>query len=120
MYTIAKQFSFSASHVLDHLPDGHPCARLHGHNYVVELELRGVELNGDGFVTDYNELAPLKTFIDEKLDHRHLDNVLPEGMPSTAENLARFLYDFAEGLWPEVSAVRVSETPKTWAEYRPT
>jgi 6-pyruvoyltetrahydropterin/6-carboxytetrahydropterin synthase len=40
MYTITKQFSFSASHVLDHLPEGHPCARrLHGHNYIAELVL---------------------------------------------------------------------------------
>lgn len=117
MYTITKQFSFSASHVLDHLPEQHPCARLHGHNYIVELVLRSVELNGDGFVRDYNELSPLKDFIDEKLDHRHLDDVI-EG-PSTAENLARFLYEFSKGRWPEVVAVRVSETPKTWAEYRP-
>ncbi len=117
MYTITKQFSFSASHVLDHLPEGHPCARLHGHNYVVEVVLQSAELNGDGFVRDYRELASFKNFIDDKLDHRHVDDVI-EGL-STAENLARFLYEFAVGMWPEVVAVRVSETPKTWAEYRP-
>lgn len=117
MYTITKQFSFSASHALDRLPEGHPCARLHGHNYVVELVLQSAELNADGFVRDYNELAPFKNFIDEKLDHRHLNDVI--NRPSTAESLARFLYDLAKGMWPEVVAVRVSETPKTWAEYRP-
>ncbi len=117
MYTITKQFSFSASHVLNHLPDGHPCARLHGHNYAVELVLEGLELNESGFVRDYRDLAPFKTFVDEKLDHRHLNDVV-DG-PTSAENLARFLYEFAHGLWPEVAAVRVSETPKTWAEYRP-
>ncbi len=117
MYTIIKQFSFSASHVLDHLSEGHPCARLHGHNYIVELVLQSTELNADGFVRDYNHLAPFKHLIDEKLDHRHLDDVIDD--PSTAENLARFLYEFAKGMWPEVTAVRVSETPKTWAEYRP-
>ena len=117
MYTITKQFSFSASHVLDHLPEGHPCARLHGHNYVVELVLQSSALNTDGFVRDYNELIPFKYFINDKLDHRHLNDVIDD--PSTAENLARFLYDLAKGMWPEVVAVRVSETPKTWAEYRP-
>ena len=117
MYSITKQFSFSASHVLDHLPDGHPCARLHGHNYAVELVLQSAQLGADGFVRDYGELAPFKTFIDDKLDHRHLNDVVP-GVTS-AENIARWLYEFAHGLWPEVAAVRVSETPKTWAEYRP-
>src|SRR5215217_6167225 len=68
-------------------------------------------------VRDYNELSPFKDFIDDKLDHRHLDDII-DG-PSTAKNLARFLYDFARGMWPEVVAMRVSETPKTWAEYRP-
>jgi 6-pyruvoyltetrahydropterin/6-carboxytetrahydropterin synthase len=117
VYTITKQFSFSASHVLDHLPEGHLCARLHGHNYAVELVLEGLELNESGFVRDYLDLAPFKTFIDEKLDHRHLNDIV-DG-PTSAENLARFLYEFAHGLWPEVVAVRVSETLKTWAEYRP-
>lgn len=117
MYSITKQFSFSASHVLEHLPEGHPCARLHGHNYVVELVLEGSELDESGFVRDYRDLTPFKTFIDEKLDHRHLNDIV-DG-PTSAENLARFLYEFARGLWPEVIAVRVSETPRTWAEYRP-
>ncbi|WP_047865004.1 6-pyruvoyl trahydropterin synthase family protein [Rubrobacter aplysinae] len=119
MYRITKQFSFSASHRLDHLPEGHPCARIHGHNYVVEVVLESAELNADGFVRDYGELSPLKHFIDERLDHRHLDDVLPGGTVSSAENVARFLYEFAADRWPEVAAVRVSETPKTWAEYRP-
>jgi 6-pyruvoyltetrahydropterin/6-carboxytetrahydropterin synthase len=119
MYRITKQFSFSASHRLDHLPEEHPCSRLHGHNYVVEVVLESRELNSDGFVRDYGELDPLKRFVDERLDHRHLEDVLPEGMVTSAENIARYLYDFAAVRWPEVAAVRVSETPKTWAEYRP-
>lgn len=79
--------------------------------------LQSAELNRDGFVRDYGELAPFKVFIDEKLDHQHLNDVM-DGVTS-AENLAAFLYGFASRLWPEVVAVRVSETPKTWAEYRP-
>lgn len=117
MYIITKQFSFSASHILENLPEGHKCARLHGHNYVVELVLEGRELDASGFVRDYGELAPFKTFIDEKLDHRHLNDVI-DG-PTSAENLSRFLYEQSRSLWPEVAAVRVSETPRTWAEYRP-
>lgn len=117
MYRISKEFHFSASHRLAHLPGGHQCARLHGHNYIVVVELAAPALNGDGFVRDYHELAPLKAYIDGQFDHRHLDDVLD--VPSTAENLARHFYDWCRARWPEVSAVKVSETPKTWAEYRP-
>ncbi len=37
MYTIAKCFTFSASHIIGGLPAHHPCAQLHGHNYEVEV-----------------------------------------------------------------------------------
>lgn len=118
MYTITKEFHFSASHQLKHLPSDHQCARLHGHNYVVVVELRCADLNADGFVRDYHELAPLKRYIDEKLDHRHLNDVLGDDLV-TAERLAKHFFDWCCARWPEASAVRVSETPKTWAEYRP-
>ena len=117
MYTITKQFTFEASHRLDHLPETHKCSSLHGHSYVAEVVLRSATLDEDGFVRDYGELEPFKNFVTEKLDHRHLNDVM-DG-PTTAENIARYLYEFARGMWPEVVAVRVSETPKTWAEYRP-
>lgn len=116
MYTISKQFSFSASHQLAHLPPHHPCARLHGHNYVVEVVLAARELDTRGFVVDYRDLAPLKELIDHRFDHQHRNDVLP--CPTTAENLARWLFEWCYNQWPEVVAVRVSETAKTWAEYR--
>lgn len=117
MYTIAKEFHFSASHQLNGLPLEHQCARLHGHNYIVELILQSETLNEHGFVVDYLELKPFKNFIDDTLDHRHLNEVLD--FATTAENLAKYLYDWAKQRWSQVTAVRVSETPKTWAEYRP-
>ncbi|UWQ31250.1 6-carboxytetrahydropterin synthase QueD [Leisingera sp. M527] len=117
MFRITKEFHFSASHQLTHLPSGHQCARLHGHNYVVVVELAAKELNADGFVRDYHELKPLKEYIDGTFDHQHLNDVL-EGH-STAENMAKHFYDWCHARWPEVTAVKVSETPKTWAEYRP-
>jgi len=52
MFKITKEFTFSASHQLFGLTKDHPCARLHGHNYVVEIELSSKELNSHGFVRD--------------------------------------------------------------------
>ena len=53
MFRITKEFHFSASHQLKGLPAEHQCARLHGHNYVVEVELSAETLNEHGFVRDY-------------------------------------------------------------------
>ena len=47
MYRITKEFHFSASHQLSHLPDDHQCARLHGHNYIVVVELASASLNAE-------------------------------------------------------------------------
>lgn len=116
MYRIAKEFQFSASHNLTTLPDGHPCRRVHGHNYKIEVELVSAELNEHGFVREYRDLDALKAYIDECFDHRHLNDVLD--MP-TSEVLAKHFYDWCKERWHEVAAVRVSETPKIWAEYRP-
>lgn len=117
-YRITKEFHFSASHQLKDLPEAHQCARLHGHNYIVKIELSSETLNTNGFVRDYNELTPLKDYIDSQFDHRHLNDVLGNDMV-TAERLAKHLYDWCKSRFPETSAIFVSETPKTWAEYRP-
>ncbi len=118
MYTISKQFHFSASHQLLNLPEDHPCARMHGHNYIVEIELQAETLNEYGFVRDYTDLDALKDYLDTTLDHRHLNDVLGHD-DTTAENLAKTIYDWAKPQWSEVTSVRVSETPKTWAAYKP-
>jgi 6-pyruvoyltetrahydropterin/6-carboxytetrahydropterin synthase len=114
-YTISKQFAFSASHQLEHLPSTHPCSRLHGHNYLVEIILQAGKLDERGFVLDYNDLSLFGELIATKLDHRHLNEVLP--FYTTAENIAQYLYSLAKKYWPCVLAVKVSETPKTWAIY---
>lgn len=119
-FTIAKEFAFSASHQLGHLvKDDHPCKRLHGHNYTVTMILEGEDTNADGFVQDYRELDPVKKWIDAELDHQHLNDVLHSSLSTTAENLAKHLFDTWRPTYPALAAVRVSETPKTYSEYRP-
>ena len=117
MYRIAKRFQFSASHVLANLPADHPCTRLHGHNYEIELRLASPELDTAGFIVDYNDLRRFQELLRERYDHRHLNDVV-DFQPS-AELLARHFYELAREFWPTVTAVRLCETPGTWAEYGP-
>jgi 6-pyruvoyltetrahydropterin/6-carboxytetrahydropterin synthase len=105
------------------VPEGHKCRRTHGHNYEVEVVCAAAELDERAMVVDYFDLDPVRRFIDDTVDHRHLNDVLP-GEP-TAERLAWWIYESLEGVLPaevasQIFAVRVYETPKTWAEYRPT
>lgn len=119
MWTISKDFAFSASHQLHGLRDGHPCGRLHGHNYVVRISLTGSTLNSHGFIVDYGDLAPFSKWVDTTLDHRHLNDVLD--MQPSAENMARLFAGTLRLMVPIPDGVSVkvavSETPKTWAEW---
>lgn len=120
MVTITKEFHFSAGHILDRLPSRHPCACLHGHNCIVALELSAHReaLTEAGFVRDYRDLGEFKEWMDDTLDH-HLNEAIEEGFPPTAENLATWIFGLWTERFPELTAVRVYETPKTWAQYRP-
>lgn len=119
MLTISKEFHFSASHILNELPENHKCARMHGHNYVVALELSAPpeKLDKAGFIRDYGELEIVRSWIDGNIDHRHLNDVL-DGLNPSAEHIAQWIFDHWKVEFPELTAVRVSETPRTWAEYR--
>ena len=103
--------------MLDRLPENHPCARMHGHNYLVTVHLKSETLDECGFVKDYKDLKSVQRFVDEILDHRHLNDIIP-GHP-TSENIARFLYEQFKSEIPELYAVEVSETPQTSCIYEP-
>jgi 6-pyruvoyltetrahydropterin/6-carboxytetrahydropterin synthase len=115
MFTIRKEFTFDASHVLEGLPVEHKCSRLHGHTYKVTVELQNIKLDKTGFVTDYRALDPIKKYIDENFDHRHLNDQM--SCNPTAENMAKLIFNLFKPQFPQLSAVEVSETPKTMARY---
>lgn len=126
MYTIGKTFSFAAAHSLPSLPTSHKCHNLHGHNYLVSVELQSDTLDDDGFVRDYADLRKAWEIIEAMIDHHDLNEVFD--FATTAENLAAHLYATFHGLLLEdnvserqlrLSALRVQETPSTFAEWRP-
>jgi 6-pyruvoyltetrahydropterin/6-carboxytetrahydropterin synthase len=115
MNIISKEFHFSASHILEGLYEGHPCGRLHGHNYIIKVFLKG-EPNDIGFVQDYGELKPIKEYVDNILDHRHLNDVFPLHNPSV-ENMSKIIFDYFKPQFPLLYAIEMSETPKTNCRY---
>ncbi|WP_329431242.1 6-carboxytetrahydropterin synthase (plasmid) [Streptosporangium sp. NBC_01495] len=119
-FIIGKAFDFEAGHRLPGLPPGHKCSRQHGHSYQVEVILTAPALQAPGFVTDFGDLAPFKKFLDAELDHHNLHEILP--FEPTSERLAQFLAGwFIQNVEPEIPgrlvAVRVCETPRSWARF---
>lgn len=119
-FTIGKTFTFEAGHRLPSLPPDHKCSHQHGHSYQVELILTAPALTGPGFVTDFGDLTPFKTFLDTELDHHNLHETLP--FEPTSEHLAQYLAGwFIHHIEPELPgqlvAVCVQETARSWARF---
>jgi len=90
---------FSAAHKLEseHLSQAEnhalygPCYRDHGHNYALEVTVRGAVDGRTGMVMNLNRLrAIVIERIIERVDHRHLNHDVPflAGTITTAENVA--------------------------------
>ena len=90
-YTLRVTTEFAAAHVLREY-DG-PCARIHGHNWRVEVRVRAHELDAGGMAIDFRELSAVTEAVTERLDHRLLNDVAPfTEVNPTAENVAAFIY----------------------------
>ncbi|MFZ2448410.1 MAG: 6-carboxytetrahydropterin synthase QueD [Syntrophobacteraceae bacterium] len=70
------------------------CENLHGHNWKVEVVLRGTRLEDNGILMDFGEVKQALRDAMELLDHKHL-NELPyfEGKNPSSENIARFVFE---------------------------
>ncbi|MBN3325028.1 PTPS synthase, partial [Atractosteus spatula] len=95
----------------------------HGHNYKVEITVRGKIDPETGMVMN---LTDLKHYIEEAvmkpLDHKNLDKDVPyfANVVSTTENLAVFIWDSLVKLLPQnaLYEVKIHETDKNIVVYR--
>ncbi len=123
MFEVTVEHTFAAAHYLRDYKG--KCERLHGHNYRVMVTLRGTELDKAGMLVDFTEMKRALKAILEPFDHYHLNEVEPfTWLNPSAENMAKW---FAEKLKDElrltvpaeVAEVKVWETDKQAATYRP-
>jgi 6-pyruvoyltetrahydropterin/6-carboxytetrahydropterin synthase len=121
MYEVMIEEEFSAAHALRGYRG--KCENLHGHNWKVEVYVRGEELDHVGMLVDFRELKTATRRVMEYLDHRNLNELKPFDieMNPSSEHLAGFiLHKVAEQISDarvRVYKVRVWETPSTCATY---
>ena len=132
MYLVTKRIEFCYGHrLLDY--DG-VCKHPHGHNAVVEVDVRTDTLDSRNMVVDFSEIKMVvKGWIDRELDHKMIlrhDDPLVEPLEAlgepvfkidsnpTVERICKLIHDMAVDYGLPVVAVRVWETPTSFAEYR--
>ena len=106
---IFKQFSIEAAHWLPHVPEGHKCARMHGHSFQIEVHVAGPVDPALGWVMDFAEIKAAFAPIEERIDHRCLNEVAGLENP-TSENLARWIWAELKPELALLSKVVVRET----------
>ena len=113
---IYKEFTFEAAHRLPNVPEGHKCARLHGHSYRAEIHVSGEVDPHTGWVMDFGDIKTAFGKVHDQLDHRYLNEV--EGLENpTSEVLARWLWERLSENLP-LSAVVIRETCTSGCIYR--
>ncbi|EOM3220843.1 TPA: 6-carboxytetrahydropterin synthase QueD [Escherichia coli] len=115
--TLFKDFTFEAAHRLPHVPEGHKCGRLHGHSFMVLLEITGEVDPHTGWIIDFAELKAAFKPTYERLDHHYLNDI-PGLENPTSEVLAKWIWDQVKPVVPLLSAVMVKETCTAGCIYR--
>ena len=116
MYKITKKLEVAGAHKLE-LPYESKCKSLHGHNWLITVELQSEELTEYGMVMDFTHI---KKLIHEPLDHSYINDVIP-GINPTAENIAKWIADRLtgefDGIYVVCTRVEVEESPNNTAIY---
>lgn len=90
-FVLKTLLDFASAHSLRDYPGD--CAKLHGHNWKIEVEVIGHELNDIGMLIDFKEIKRHAKAVIDELDHSYLnDHSYFKEINPTAENIAQYIY----------------------------
>jgi 6-pyruvoyltetrahydropterin/6-carboxytetrahydropterin synthase len=123
MFSIFKDFTFSAAHSIRGHTGG--CENLHGHNYRVRIHLESSELDELGMVLDFADLKAMAAEILMPFDHQVINEIPPfDERNTTAELFSQYVFDEVEKRLAEArvrcTRVEVWENETSCAIYEPT
>lgn len=122
MYELKIVTDFSAAHQLREFKGD--CERLHGHNWRIEVFIKGEHLAKTGVLIDFKVLKDQVHDILDGLDHRFLNDVPAfQNINPSSENIARYIAEQLDARLeaPGVAVSRVTawESDDACATYYP-
>lgn len=115
------EMGFSSAHALRGYQG--KCENTHGHNYRVEVYVRGERLNHIGLLIDFKDLKAATKKVVDYLDHKNINELPPfdkELNPSAEEMAGFFFHEVSRDINDDrvqVHKVRVWETDTCAATY---
>ncbi len=114
---IFKDFTIESAHRLPNVPEGHKCARLHGHSFRIRIYVTGPVDRHTGWVMDFADITDAFGPLFAQLDHNYLNDI--EGLENpTSEVLAKWIWSKMRVRLPQLSCVTVFETCTSGCVYR--
>jgi 6-pyruvoyltetrahydropterin/6-carboxytetrahydropterin synthase len=114
-YIVHKRLKpFSTAHYLP-THDG-PCQNVHGHNFHLEVEVEGTptpvgDYPDSGMVVEFSEIKKAyETHIFPRLDHRFVNDAIPELPVPTTEMLAAWIFNQFLDAGVPLTGLRLWET----------
>lgn len=119
-YTLKIVTDFASAHTLRGYPGA--CARMHGHNWKVEVEVQATKLDELGMGVDFKVIKTATRELAAGLDHRYLNELEPfMELNPTAENIAAYFHRELSATLNKphltVSAVTLWETERACVRY---
>lgn len=123
MFELRVVTRFAAAHRLTMV--GTKCENLHGHNWKIEVYVKGQSIDAGGVLVDFGVIKHHVRALMETLDHKFLNELdfFQDGTPPSSENIARYLADSLAARMdlPGISVSRVTawESEDASATYIP-
>jgi 6-pyruvoyltetrahydropterin/6-carboxytetrahydropterin synthase len=120
VFEVYVKTHFSAAHRLCGYPG--ECARVHGHNWIVEVYVQCSELNELGIGIDFRDIKQAAKDVLAGMDHSDLNDLaFFKDINPSSENIAKYLYRELSKILNtgklKVSKIKVCETPGAGAFY---
>ena len=120
MFVLKIATDFASAHSLRNYPGD--CARLHGHNWQVEVSVCSEVLDDNGIAIDFREIKKQTKLVIKRLDHQYLNEIKPfDVLNPTAENIAKYFFEEVGLLINsdnvKVKEVLIWETPRSSVTY---
>jgi 6-pyruvoyltetrahydropterin/6-carboxytetrahydropterin synthase len=113
---VFSEFTFESAHFLPNVPEGHKCARLHGHSFHVAIRVGGIPDAQTGMVIDFAEIKSAFSPLLAELDHHLLNDIHGLENP-TSENICQWIWTRLETSL-NLTEVVVRETQSSGVSYR--
>ena len=116
MFEIKVQKHFSAAHHL--LNYNGVCEKQHGHNWKVEVYVRGNTLNNSNILMDFKDLKAKLNAVIELFDHEDINELEDfKNVSPSSEIIAKYIYNSMKTDVPMIYKVTVWETEDNCASY---